>query len=169
MNRRMENMQDIRPYEKKYLNAAREIWNDVVRDGNAFPQLNELTEEEGDTFFSGQSFTGIAVNPDSGEVTGLYILHPNNVGRCGHICNASYAVKKTCRGQHVGEQLVCHCLRKAKDLGFGILQFNAVVRSNETALRLYKKLGFVQLGVIPRGFLRKDGFYEDIIPHYHEL
>ena len=71
MNRRMENMQDIRPYEKKYLNAAREIWNDVVRDGNAFPQLNELTEEEGDTFFSGQSFTGIAVNPDSGEVTGL--------------------------------------------------------------------------------------------------
>ena len=78
-------------------------------------------------------------------------------------------MKKTCRGQHVGEQLVCHCLRKAKELGFGILQFNAVVRSNETALRLYKKLGFVQLGVIPRGFLRKDGSYEDIIPHYHEL
>lgn len=163
------NMQDIRSYEKKYLNAAREIWNAVVRDGNAFPQMNELSEDDGDAFFSGQSFTGIAVSPDSGEVTGLYILHPNNVGRCGHICNASYAVKKNCRGQHIGEQLVRHCLAKAKELGFGILQFNAVVRSNETALRLYQKLGFVRLGVIPRGFLRKDGTYEDIIPHYHEL
>ena len=93
----------------------------------------------------------------------------NNVGRCGHICNASYAVKKDKRGQHIGEHSVCHCIKKAKELGFGILQFNAVVRSNKSALALYKKLGFVQLGVIPKGFLLKDGKYEDIIPHYIEL
>ena len=38
-----------------------------------------------------------------------------------------------------------------------------------SALKLYKKLGFTQLGVIPKGFLLKDGNYEDIIPHYIEL
>ena len=32
-----------------------------------------------------------------------------------------------------------------------------------------KKLGFTQLGVIPKGFLLKNGSYEDIIPHYIEL
>lgn len=62
-----------------------------------------------------------------------------------------------------------HCMEQAKKLGFGILQFNAVVKTNLPALRLYKKLGFVQLGVIPGGFRMKDGTYEDIIPHYHIL
>ena len=36
-------------------------------------------------------------------------------------------------------------------------------------LNYTKKLGFVQLGVIPNGFRMKDGTYEDIIPHYHTL
>lgn len=53
--------------------------------------------------------------------------------------------------------------------GFKILQFNAVVESNHTALNLYKKLGFTPLGVIPKGFLNRNGVYENIIPHYIEL
>jgi ribosomal protein S18 acetylase RimI-like enzyme len=65
--------------------------------------------------------------------------------------------------------LVKDCLKKAKELGFRILQFNAVVATNTSALKLYKKLGFVQLGRIPNGFLLKNGEYEDIIPHYIEL
>ena len=128
-----------------------------------------LTRRQEMSFFKSQSFTGIAIDADSGEVVGLYILHPNNVGRCGHISNASYAVKKNKRGQHIGEFLVKDCLAKAKEIGFRILQFNAVVATNTSALKLYKKLGFTQLGVIPKGFLLKDGNYEDIIPHYIEL
>ena len=34
---------------------------------------------------------------------------------------------------------------------------------------LYERLGFTQLGVIPKGFRMKDGHYEDICPYYHEL
>lgn len=105
----------------------------------------------------------------AGEVVGLYILHPNNVGRCGHICNASYAVKAGKRGQHIGEALVRDCLSEAKKAGFRVLQFNAVVKTNTAALALYRKLGFIQLGVIPGGFLAKDGSYRDIIPHYIAL
>ncbi len=30
-------------------------------------------------------------------------------------------------------------------------------------------IGFIQLGSIPKGFLTKNGEYEDIIPHYIEL
>lgn len=142
------------------------IWNAVVEDGAAFPQTELLNMDTGKSFFEQQSFTGVAYDAATGEITGLYILHPNNVGRCGHICNASYAVKKNMRGNHIGEALVCHCMKKGKELGFKILQFNAVVSTNVQALALYKKLGFTQLGVIPNGFLLKNGEYEDIIPHY---
>ena len=160
---------DVIRYSPVHLEECLAIWNDVVRDGNAFPQEEELTGETGDAFFSSQTFTGLARNAESGNIAGLYILHPNNVGRCGHICNASYAVAKAWRGHHLGRMLVTHSLQQGKLCGFRILQFNAVVRSNETALVLYRKLGFVQLGVLPGGFRRNDGSYEDIIPHYRVL
>ena len=145
------------------------IWNEVVDAGVAFPQMEPLDEKSGKEFFESQSFTGIAIEQDTDKIVGLYILHPNSIGRCGHICNASYAVKGEERGKHIGEILVKHCIAKAKEIGFKILQFNAVVSTNVAALRLYEKIGFVQLGVIPKGFLMKDGSYQDIIPHYYVI
>ena len=162
-------MLKIEEFKKEYVKDAISIWNDIVEDGIAFPQKEALDEKSGTEFFNSQSFTGIAIDTDSNEVVGLYILHPNNVGRCGHISNASYAVKKSKRGMHIGEFLVKDCLAKATEIGFKILQFNAVVATNTSALKLYAKLGFTQLGIIPNGFLMKDGTYEDIIPHYIEL
>ncbi len=159
----------IRKYETQDMESAMNIWNEVVRDGIAFPQDEELTEQSADRFFSSQSYTGIAEDNETGELVGLYILHPNNVGRCGHICNTSYAVKSGKRGLHIGEQLVKDSLKVGAELGFRILQFNAVVATNSHALHLYERLGFTQLGRIPQGFRMKDGHYEDIIPHYIQL
>ena len=160
---------DIRKFQKEDIEEAIAIWNDIVIDGVAFPQMEPLDIKSGIDFFASQSFTGIAYDEDTKQIVGLYILHPNNVGRCGHICNASYAVKKDVRGYHIGEALVLHCMKTSKDLQYRILQFNAVVKTNTPALQLYRKLGFTQLGVIPDGFLMKDGSYEDIIPHYITL
>ena len=159
----------IREYQTKDVTAAITIWNQIVEDGVAFPQEENLTEETGDAFFKEQTYTGIAVNTDNNEIVGLYILHPNNVGRCGHICNASYAVSKESRGLHIGEKLVLDCLKQGKNKGYGVLQFNAVVATNTHARHLYERLGFTQLGIIPKGFRMKDGHYEDICPYYHEL
>ncbi len=159
----------VRRYTEADLAAMCQVWNQVVEEGNAFPQTKLLTEESGREFFAAQTYTAVAEDTDTGSVVGLYILHPNNVGRCGHIGNASYAVASACRGLHIGEKLVKHCIAQGKTCGFRVLQFNAVVKSNKGALALYKKLGFTQLGVIPGGFLNKDGEYEDIIPHYHVL
>ena len=148
---------------------AMEIWNTVVREGVAFPQEEELTEETANDFFTIQTYSGIAVNTDNSEIVGLYILHPNNIGRCGHICNTSYAVKEGLRGLHIGEKLVKDSLKQGAAHGFRILQFNAVVATNTHALHLYERVGFHRLGTIPRGFRMNDGHYEDIVPHYIEL
>ncbi len=159
----------IRSYQNQDSIPATWIWNEVVKDGIAFPQDEEMTSCNGNQFFLEQTYTGIAEDTDTHEILGLYILHPNNVGRCGHICNASYAVKKSCRGMHIGEKLVLDCLKMAKENQFRILQFNAVVATNIHALHLYERIGFKKLGVIPGGFRMPDGEYADIIPHYYIL
>ena len=158
---------NIRAYEPGDLPAMIAIWNEVVEEGVAFPQTEPLDVDGGAAFFAEQSYCGVA--EDSENVVGLYILHPNNIGRCGHIANASYAVSSACRGRRVGEALVKDCLANAKRLGFTIMQFNAVVETNTHARHLYERLGFVQLGTIPKGFLMKDGHYENICPYYITL
>lgn len=159
----------IRPYEEKDLPEMIEIWNEVVEEGLAFPQEELLTMETGKVFFASQTHNAVAEDQNTGRVLGLYILHPNNVGRCGHICNASYAVRSGSRGLHIGEKLVLDCLEQGKAHGFRILQFNAVVATNTHARHLYERLGFIRLGTIPKGFRMKNGHYEDICPYYHEL
>ena len=158
----------IRKWKDKDIAEMIRIWNEVVSEGNAFPQEELLDEKTGADFFQLQSYCGVAQNED-GKICGLYILHPNNVGRCGHICNASFAVSRSDRGLHIGEQLVKDCLVKAKEIGFHMIQFNAVVESNVHAHHLYKRLGFQKLGMIPGGFRMKDGRYENIQLYYRKL
>lgn len=141
------------------------IWNDVVAAGQAFPQ--ETPEQDG-SFFAAQSHCGVARDA-SGHVQGLYILHPNNIGRCGHICNASYAVRRDSRGKGIGRLLVQDSLAVARRLGFRIMQFNAVAADNEPANRLYRDLGFLPLGAIPQGFRRPDRSYVTINLYYRPL
>jgi len=96
----------IRPYEQQDVAAMVAIWNEVVEDGLAFPQEEGLTLESGNKFFAAQSRVAVAQGQENKKIYGLYILHPNNVGRVGHIANASYAVTKAARGLHIGELLV---------------------------------------------------------------
>ncbi len=158
---------EVRPYREEDVSRMMEIWNIVVEEGEAFPQTEKLYLREAEALFSGQSHTAVAVR--NSEILGLYILHPNNVGRCGHIANASFAVAPETRGMGVGETLVRDCLVRGRALGFRLLQFNAVVSTNARANRLYARLGFRRVGTIPGGFLLKSGAYVDIYVYYIEL
>lgn len=159
----------VRKYKETDLPQMVRIWNEVVAEGNTFPQTELLEEESARAFFSSQTETAVAQEKNSKELLGLYILHPNNIGRCGHIANASFAVSSQYRGLHIGEKLVRDCLERAKNAGFKILQFNAVVQSNIHARHLYERLGFICLGRIPGGFRAKNGGYETIYLYYIEL
>ncbi len=157
----------VRRYSERDLPEMIRIWNGIVDEGNSFPQEEHLDAAGGREFFASQSFAGVA--GDDKRIAGLYILHPNNVGRCGHICNASYGISPEMRGRHIGEMLVSDSIRKARELGFAVMQFNAVVTSNVHARHLYERLGFKTLGTVPKGFRMKDGHYEDICLYYYEL
>ena len=60
-------------------------------------------------------------------------------------------------------------LMKAKDLEFRTLQANAVVATNTSALKLYRKFGFMNLVWFQKVLLMKDGHYETITPHHAKV
>ena len=150
---------NIREYHANDIRKMTEIWNQVVLEGNAFPQLECLTEENCAEFFASQSFCGVAQEEKSGEIFGLYILHPNNVGRCGHIANASFAVDKKLRGHHIGELLVRHCLETAKAI------FLACEKRKESLGPFIKEIDPEHVDAAPEdveiyGLYKKDGKYD---------
>ena len=151
----------LRPVSREYLHQATAIWNEIVESGDSFPGDKLLSEEDAQTMFEEQTASVCAFDGD--EVVGVYILHPNNIGRCGHIANASYAVKSSARGRGVGRALVEDCIRQAKAHGFRGLQFNAVVCTNTSAIALYIKLGFHIIGTVPGGYRYKEAGYRDTL------
>ena len=156
----------IRACGPEDLDAACALWNAAVEAGNAFPREERLTPETGADFFRSRSFAGLACDAGTGEAVGVYVLQPHRTGRCGHVAEAWYAVKNEARGQRVGEQLVLDRMGRAKAGGFRILQPGPVLAANAPAVKLYRKLGFRQLGVLPGGFRLPDGSYADLIQFY---
>ena len=47
----------IRAYQSKDVASAAQIWNEVVTDGNAFPQDTEMTANVANLFFQEQTYT----------------------------------------------------------------------------------------------------------------
>jgi ribosomal protein S18 acetylase RimI-like enzyme len=62
-----------------------------------------------------------------------------------------------------------HCLREAGLLGFRAMQFNFVVASNKTALRLWKNLGFSIVGTLPGAFRHTRRGFVDVYVMYRRL
>ena len=80
------------------------------------------------------------------------MIKPNYHGRGSHVANATYMVKSEWRGRGIGRKLGEHSLAAARELGYLAMQFNAVVSSNEVAVKLWQRLGFSIIGTVPKGF-----------------
>jgi ribosomal protein S18 acetylase RimI-like enzyme len=61
------------------------------------------------------------------------------------------------RGLGVGRALVVDSIEWARRSGFAAMQFNAVVATNKSAVRLYESLGFTVIGTVPRAHQLPDG------------
>ena len=56
-----------------------------------------------------------------------------------------------------------HALLQAKVLGYHAMQFNFVVASNTGAIKLWERLGFETIGLLPQGFKGPDGFQDTLV------
>ncbi|MEO3946115.1 GNAT family N-acetyltransferase [Gorillibacterium sp. CAU 1737] len=150
----------FRSYQADDARRLREIWNEVLLEGMAFPGEVLYEEKEFEKMLAEQSAVTCLLVEN--EVAGFYILHPNNIGRCSHVANASYAISKQYRGRKLAEPLVSKSIEQAKELGFRGMQFNAVVAGNTATVHTYQKTGFEIVGTIPGGFRLKNGLYSDM-------
>ncbi|MFG2191919.1 GNAT family N-acetyltransferase [Streptomyces sp. NPDC048639] len=125
----------------------------IVAAGDTFTFPPDLGEEEGRDWWllSPPDRTVIAVD-DAGTVLGSAKMNRNQKGNGSHIASASYMVDPEHGGHGVGRALVEHTLEWARAAGFRGMQFNAVVETNELAVKLYESLGFEVIGTVPEGF-----------------
>ena len=158
---------EIREYTQKDLPQLTKLWNEITEDGSYFPGEEILSQKEAAEMFAAQTAVMCAVEEE--RILGFYILHPNNVGRCAHVANASYGVQAELRGKGVGRALVENSLKTAREKGFRGLQYNAVVATNTTAIHLYESIGFERIGMIRGGYRDKNGVYQDMYIFYYEL
>ena len=93
------------------------------------------------------------------------------VGNCGvneiadrlkmrHRASLGISIKKKAWGLGLGTVLISRALEQAKENGFTQVELG-VFADNERAIGLYRKLGFTEMGCIPKAFLLKDGTYRD--------
>lgn len=89
---------------------------------------------------------------EDGAIGGTAELHPNAPAAGSHVANAGFMVDPAFAGRGIGRSLAEHVLVEAKTRGFRAMQFNAVVETNEHAVKLWQSLGFQILATVPGAF-----------------
>ncbi|PYK15815.1 MAG: GNAT family N-acetyltransferase [Verrucomicrobia bacterium] len=141
--------------------AIWDIFREVVtaRDTYAFDPGMSRHDALGYWF---QADTRTYVAESRGRILGTYILRPNQSGGGSHVANAAFMVAPDARGQGIGRAMAEHCLSEARLLGFRAMQFNFVVSTNDSAVRLWQKLGFKIVGTLPGAFHHPEKGYVDV-------
>ena len=124
----------------------------IVAQGHtyAFPDDLTLDEARGWWMESPPARTVVAV--DGSTVLGSAKMGPNRPGRGAHVATASFMVDPQHAGRGVGRALGEHVVDWARSAGYRSMQFNAVVETNEVAVKLWRSLGFEVLCTVPEAF-----------------
>ncbi len=96
------------------------------------------------------------------EVDGRVVANSEIVkgrGYAGHAGVIGIAIKKGFRDVGIGTEMMKVLVEQATQMGLKVLTLSAFA-TNERAIHVYRKLGFVETGRIPRKFF-KDGAYID--------
>ncbi len=155
---------EIRRATESDFHAIWEIFHRVVAKGDTYPYAPDTTQEEAHSLWmSGSVETYVA--SESGKIVGTYILKPNQPGLGSHVANAGFMVDPEYQGKGVGKTMAEHAIKRAKERGFLAMQFNFVVSTNP-AVALWKKLGFVIVGTLPKGFRHQNlGLVDAYVMH----
>jgi ribosomal protein S18 acetylase RimI-like enzyme len=138
---------EIAPFDRDDEDQLFSAFAAVVEEGTGYPQAAPITRDEFRTVWF-EPTVSVQVARAGGRLVGAYYLKPNFPGRAAHIANAGYIVVPEVRGEGIGEELVRHSFGEARRCGFDALMFNLVFASNPAG-RLYERLGFREIGLIP--------------------
>jgi GNAT superfamily N-acetyltransferase len=126
----------------------------VVSAGDTYMFSPDLTEDAARRtwLFDGADRHVTYVGKIDSRIVATARLKPNHAGPGDHVANAAWMVSPDVSGKGVGRRFGEFVLAEARRLGFSGMQFNAVVASNERAIRLWTTLGFGIVGTVPDAF-----------------
>jgi ribosomal protein S18 acetylase RimI-like enzyme len=139
------------------------IWpllREVFRRGDTYAVPSTINEEEARRLWM-EAPLRTYVAEDDGDILGTYKLSHNSAGGGDHVCNCGYIVSPRAQGNGLATAMCEHSQKMALELGFKAMQYNMVVSTNESAVRLWQKLGFEIVGTLPRGFNHPQEGYVD--------
>ena len=148
--------------------AIWEIFHEVVAAGDTYPFDPEMSREDALAYWFQKGAHTYVAEQDR-HILGSYILRPNWSGPAGHVANAAFMVGTRARGRGTGRAMGEHCLSEARRLGFRAMQFNFVVSTNESAVRLWQELGMQIVGTLPGAFRHPDKGYVDVYVMFRSL
>jgi ribosomal protein S18 acetylase RimI-like enzyme len=166
-DRRLHSLQ-IRRARKEDREAIWQIFRAVVAGGDTYVFDPNISRRKALAYWLGPKTRCYVALSDQG-IVGSYILKANQPGLGSHVANAGFMVSPSARGRGIGRAMAEHCLREAGLLGFRAMQFNFVVASNKTALRLWKNLGFSIVGTLPGAFRHTRRGFVDVYVMYRRL
>jgi L-amino acid N-acyltransferase YncA len=159
---------EIRAAAERDRDAIWTIFREVVAPGDTYAFDSAMSREDAlGRWFAANTRTYVAES--GGRIVGTYILRPNQSGGGSHVANAAFMVAPDTRGQGIGRAMAEHCLSEALRLGFREMQFNFVVSTNESAIHLWKQLGFKIVGTLPDAFRHPEKGYVDVYVMYRSL
>jgi len=141
----------IRDATDRDRDAIWEIFRATVAPGDSFVYDPNTPRDEAEAYWFAKG-TRTYVAEQDGKVVGSYILRPNRPGLGNHVSNAGFMVAPAARRFGVGLAMGEHALAEARRLGYSAMQFNFVISTNETAVRLWQRLGFRIVGTLPGAF-----------------
>lgn len=141
----------------------------VFRSGETYAFSPDITEIEAHSVWIKMPTATYVAVTENNDIVGTYYLKPNQPGLGSHVCNCGYIVSEKARGKGIAAALCEHSQQVAITLGFKAMQFNLVVSTNERAIRLWKKLGFETIGVLPKAFDHRQLGLTDALIMYKQL
>lgn len=156
------------------IRALARLLADTVNSGSAVSFLAPLGVADAEAWWRGlfaeaTPRTVILVARDDAGITGTVQLHPAwapNQPHRGDI--AKLMVDRSARGAGLGARLMEAIEREARAVGCDLLVLDT--REGDAAERLYTKLGWTRVGVIPRYALDPDGAsFHGTVLFYKEL
>ena len=161
-------MPRIRPTTDSDRDAIWRIFQEVIAAGDTYPLDQNISREAALAYWF-QRDARVFVAEQDRQVLGSYTLHANQAG-CGcHVANAGFIVAQNARGQGIGRAMGEHCLAEARRVGFRAMQFNFVVSTNKSAVKLWQDLGMKIIGTLPGAFRHPGHGFVDVYVMFQSL
>lgn len=124
----------------------------IVEAGETYALDADMGEEEARRYWMLGDGVRTVVAEVDGEIVGTATGYANRPGNGSHVASGSFMVDVERSGEGAGRALGEDLIAWAREAGFKLIQFNAVVETNEAAIALWKSLGFELAGTVPHAF-----------------